>query len=360
MSNDAVSEGAVLEALRRVIDPDLGRDIVSLGFVKDLHIDAGRVRFGIELTTPACPMKDTLRRQADDAVRSVPGVTDVEIVMSARVRKPGADRALAPGIKHIVAVASGKGGVGKSTVACNIAVALAQSGASVGLLDADIYGPTIPLLMGVDEQPEFEGDRILPVHRFGVAIMSMGLFLEGDRAVVWRGPMIGKALQQFLGDVEWGELDYLVVDLPPGTGDAPMSLAQLIPLTGVVIVMTPQDVAQRIANKSILMFRTLEESTGRPLPILGVVENMSGFACPHCGVVTPLFGQGGGERAAERLGVPFLGAIPIDPAITSSGDAGQPAILAAPESAQAEAFMQLAATVAARISTLTVSKQQIV
>jgi ATP-binding protein involved in chromosome partitioning len=350
-----VTESDVLDGLRSVMDPDLGRDIVALGFVTDIVIKDGVVSLRIELTTPACPVRDTLRELAEDAVRAIPGVKGVHVQMTAQVRAPERTEAPAPGVKHVIAVASGKGGVGKSTVACNVAVALAQTGARVGLLDADIYGPTVPLLMGVAEEPEIEGEQILPIYRHGVYLMSMGLFLESDRAVVWRGPMVGKALQQFFQDVAWGELDYLIVDLPPGTGDAPMSLAQLMPLTGVVIVMTPQDVAQRIANKAIVMFRALEESTARPLPILGIVENMSGFACPRCATVTPLFGAGGGRRAAERLEVPFLGAIPIDPTVTESGDAGQPAILVEPESAQAEAFRHIAGQVAARISALTVA-----
>lgn len=350
MEGSCPSREQVLDALRAVVDPDLGRDIVELGFVKDIAIADGRVEVQIELTTPACPVRDQLKALAEDAVLGIPGTREVAINLSSRVRSVERDRNLAPGVKHVVAVASGKGGVGKSTVACNLAVALAQTGATVGILDADIYGPTIPLMMGVHEEPEFDGEHILPIYRHGVYLMSMGFFLESDRAVVWRGPMIGKALQQFLEDVAWGELDYLIVDLPPGTGDAPMSLAQIMPLTGVVIVMTPQDVAQQIANKAIVMFRTLEESTGRPLPILGIIENMSGFACPHCGKVTTLFGSGGGARAAARLGVPLLGAVPIDPIVTMSGDAGQPSILVDPDTRQAEAFRKIAGQVAARIS----------
>jgi ATP-binding protein involved in chromosome partitioning len=273
--------------------------------------------------------------------------------MTAQVRGEQRVGPLIPGVKHVIAVASGKGGVGKSTVSCNLAVALAQTGAKVGLLDADIYGPSIPLMMGATEDPEYDGKMLHPVMAHGVGVMSIGFFLEPDKAVVWRGPMIGKALNQFLGEVEWGALDYLIVDLPPGTGDAPMSLAQLIPLTGVVVVMTPQDVAQQIANKSILMFRMLEQSTNRAIPILGVVENMSGFVCPACGTETPLFSKGGGERAAERLGVPFLGAVPLDPTICVSGDMGKPALLVAPESRQAAAFRHIAGTVAARVSTIT-------
>jgi len=358
MTAESLNQDAVLQALRTVLDPDLGRDIVTLGFVKDVGVQDGLVRVQIELTTPACPVRDMLKSSAEEAVRSLPGVRDVEISLSSNVRPRPGSRELARGIKHIVAVASGKGGVGKSTVACNLAVALAQTGAKVGLLDADIYGPTVPLLMGVHEEPEYDGEHIYPIARHGVFLMSMGFFLEADRAVVWRGPMIGKALQQFFEDVAWGELDYLIVDLPPGTGDAPMSLAQLIPLTGVVVVMTPQDVAQQIANKAIAMFQALQESLGRPLPILGIVENMSGFVCPHCGKVTELFGTGGGARAAERLGVPLLGAVPIDPLITSSGDMGQPSLIVDPDSPQAAAFRAIAGQVAARISTLMLAGQE--
>lgn len=352
MTAKGLNEEGVLQALRSVIDPDLGVDIVSLNFVKNVQIRDGNVHVDIELTTPACPVRDLLRDQATDAIRSLPGVVDVEISLSSRVRPTDRNRDIAPGVKHVVAIASGKGGVGKSTVACNIAVALAQAGARVGLLDADIYGPTVPLMMGIDAEPEFDGEHILPTYRHGVYTMSMGFFLEADRAVVWRGPMIGKAVQQLLEDVAWGDLDYLIVDLPPGTGDAPMSLAQAIPLTGVVVVMTPQDVAQRIANKAIAMFRALEEGLGRPLPILGIVENMSGFVCPHCRQLSTVFGQGGGRRAAERLGVPFLGEVPMDPLITEAGDEGQPSILVDPESPQASAFRSIAEQMAARISAL--------
>jgi len=350
-----VVEQQILDALRVVQDPDLHRDIVSLGFVKDIRIQGGRVALKVELTTPACPVKDLLKDQAVAVVSALPGVESVDVEMTATVRGETRTGPLIPGVKNVVAVASGKGGVGKSTLACNLAVALAQTGARVGLLDADIYGPSVPLMMGATEDPGFDGKMLSPVACHGVQIMSIGFFLEDGKAVVWRGPMIGKALNQFLGEVDWGELDYLIVDLPPGTGDAPMSLAQLIPLTGVVVVMTPQDVAQQIANKSILMFRMLEQSTGRPIPILGVVENMSGFVCPTCGTETPLFSQGGGVRAAERLGVPFLGAVPLDPTICLAGDAGRPAILVAPDSIQAGAFRRIAGQVAARVSTVTLA-----
>ncbi len=352
-----ILEADVLAALAVVEDPDLRRDIVTLGFVQDVRICGGTVAFKVELTTPACPMKELLKEQAEAAVRSLPGVEVVNVEMTAQVRASALQGELAPGVRHVIAVASGKGGVGKSTVSCNLAVALAQTGASVGLLDADIYGPTVPIMMGITESPETDGQMIQPIEKHGVKVMSIGFFLDEDKAVLWRGPMIGKALSQFLGDVAWGDLDYLVVDLPPGTGDAPMSLAQLMPLTGVVVVMTPQDVARRIANKSILMFRALEESTERPLPILGVVENMSGFACPHCGEITAMFGSGGGEQAAEELGVPFLGAVPMDPVVCDGGDQGLPSILLEPGSAHAAAFRSIAGKVAARVSSLTMAEQ---
>jgi ATP-binding protein involved in chromosome partitioning len=352
-----IQEAEVLEALRAVQDPDLHRDIVTLGFVKNVRICGGAVAFTIELTTPACPVKELLQEQAREMVAALPGVETVTVDMTAQVRGETRTGPLIPGVKNVIAVASGKGGVGKSTVSCNLAVALAQTGASVGILDSDIYGPSIPMMMGAHEGPQYDGEKLHPVVTHGVKIMSIGFFVEEGKAVVWRGPMIGKALNQFLGDVDWGELDYLVVDLPPGTGDASMSLAQLIPLTGVVIVMTPQDVAQQIANKSILMFRMLSESTGRDIPILGVVENMSGFVCPKCGEETALFRKGGGVDAAERLGVPFLGAVPLDPTICISGDAGEPSILMSPDSRQAEAFRLIAGQVAARVSTIQLRDQ---
>ena len=351
-----VTEEAILAALRVVQDPDLHRDIVSLGFVKDIKICDGNVAFKVELTTPACPVKDLLQEEARAVVAALPGVTRVEVEMTAQVRSTKPAEPLIPGVKNVIAIASGKGGVGKSTVSANIAVSLARCGSKVGLLDADIYGPTIPLLMGAGEQPALQGDKIVPIERFGVKIMSMGFFLEEGKAVVWRGPMIGKFLNQILADVLWEDLDYLIVDLPPGTGDAAMSLAQLIPLTGVVVVMTPQDVAQTIANKAVDMFRQLEAAGGRHVPILGVVENMSGFICPSCGVESPLFRMGGGARASENLGVAFLGAIPLDPIITISGDSGTPAVVMDPESRQADAFRKIAGLVAARVSTLAITQ----
>jgi ATP-binding protein involved in chromosome partitioning len=343
----SVTEDQVLAALKAVKDPDLHRDIVSLGFVKNIRISDAAVSFTIELTTPACPVRDALKAEAEEAVGSLPGVAAVSVDMTANVRgRAPSPEQLVPGVKHIIAVASGKGGVGKSSVAVNLAVALAQTGARVGLMDADIYGPSLPLMMGITSRPLLtetdEGPKIVPVAAHGVLVISIGFFLDDDRAVVWRGPMLGKALQQFFVDVTWGELDYLIVDLPPGTGDVPMSLAQMAPLSGVVIVMTPQRVAQEIARKSVLMFRTLEEGTGRPIPILGVIENMSGG----------VFGAGGAAEAAERLGIPYLGAVPLDASVSEAGDSGAPVTMSRPDSAAAAAFRAVAGSLAARLSVL--------
>ncbi len=342
-----ITEQQVLDALRVVQDPDLHRDIVTLGFVKDVKICDGNVAFKVELTTPACPVKELLKEQAHDAVAAIPGVTLVSVEMTAQVRAHSSTpQDLIPGVRHVIAVASGKGGVGKSTVAVNLAVALAATGARVGLLDADIYGPSIPTMMGNTNRPLMThsptGPKIVPLQAHGVLLMSLGSLLDPDKAVIWRGPMIHKAVVDLLNEVNWGEQDYLVVDLPPGTGDASMSLAKLVPLSGVVIVMTPQQLAQEIANKSIMMFRTLGEGMERPIPILGIVENMSGS----------VFGTGGGQQAAERLGVPFLGRVMLDNAVCEGGDSGFPVSISQPESAPAIAFHHIATTLAARLSVL--------
>lgn len=342
-----VTEQQILETLSSIQDPDLGRDIVTLGFVKDVVISEGNVAFTIELTTPACPVKDQLKADAQYLVSKLPGVTSVMIEMTAQVRGQRiTGQELVPGVKHVIAIASGKGGVGKSTVSVNIAVALGMMGAKVGLLDADIYGPSLPMMMGVKHRPDMmqtdKGPRIVPIDAHGVKMMSLGFLVEEGKAVIWRGPMVAGTVRQLLGDVEWGELDYLIVDLPPGTGDAPLTLAQQVPLSGVVIVMTPQQVAQEIAYKSILMFRTLSQGMGRVIPILGIVENMSGG----------IFGSGGGEQAAIKQGTPFLGTIPLDAIVSQCGDSGQPAVRVAPESQQGRAFQEIARALAARISTL--------
>ncbi len=342
-----VSEDQVLSALRVVQDPDLHRDIVSLGFVKDVRICEGAVAFKVELTTPACPVKDELKAQAHAVVSALPGVTSVSVDMTAQVRNRDMTPAdLIPGVRHVIAVASGKGGVGKSTVSANLAIALAQTGAKVGLLDADIYGPSMPLMMGTTKKPLLKetpgGPKMVPVMAHGVLVMSLGFLLDENKAVIWRGPMVAGTVRQLLADVVWGELDYMVVDLPPGTGDAPLTLAQQVPLSGVVIVTTPQQVAQEIANKSVLMFRMLSQGGRREIPILGVIENMSGG----------VFGSGGGETAAQRFGVPFLGRVPMDPAVCESGDSGVPIVISSSESDAAQAFRSLAGSLAARISVL--------
>lgn len=341
-----ITREQILDALRNIVDPDLHRDIVSLGFVKDVVICDGAVKVVIELTTPACPVRDQMKAQAESLLRMLPGVSTVNVEMTAQVRQRAlAPEDILPDVKHIVAIASGKGGVGKSTVAVNLAVALAQAGAKVGLLDADVYGPSIPKMLGCQhEKPLVDGQQIIPIRRYGLSIMSLGFLLEEDQAAMWRGPIVAGTVRQLFVDVRWGELDYLLVDLPPGTGDAPMTTGQLVPLTGVVIVMTPQAVAASIAGKSVALFRRLNA------PILGVIENMGEFVCPHCGERTLIFPGPGARRFAERLGVPLLGSIPLDPVVSLSSDEGKPAILAAPDSAQAEAFRQIAGRLAAEIS----------
>ncbi len=336
----------VLDALRAVKDPDLHRDIVALGFVKNLTIEGSRVAFDVELTTPACPVKDILKQQAEDAVLALNGVGIVEVTMTAQTRARVVERAdLIPGVKQCIAIASGKGGVGKSTVSVNIAIALAQTGARVGLLDADVYGPSIPLMMGCDgDHPYTENAKIVPIERYGVKLMSIGFLLEPNQAVLWRGPMVAGTVKQLLEDVLWGELDYLLVDLPPGTGDAPMSLAQLVPLTGVVIVSTPHHVAANIAGKSAALFRRLNA------PVLGVVENMAAYVCPGCGEETRLFAGSSGEELAGHLGVRLLGSIPLDPSIGVGESGGDPVTAGLPESVVAGRFRQIAGAIAAQAS----------
>jgi ATP-binding protein involved in chromosome partitioning len=336
----------VLNALRSVHDPDLKRDIVSLGFVKDVTIDDGRVAFAIELTTPACPVRDLMKEEAQRAVSALPGVARVDIVMTSQVRSsiPAASAGAAPTIRNIIPIASGKGGVGKSTVSANLAVALARSGARVGLMDADVYGPSIPTILGITSQPEVdEQNRITPVEGHGLKVISMGFFMKPEEAVIWRGPMLHKTVQQFLGGVLWGQLDYLLVDTPPGTGDVALSLCQSIPITGAVIVSTPQDVALNVAQKAIAMFKKLNA------PILGVIENMSYYATAS-GERDYIFGKGGARQVAERLQLPFLGEIPLVTAIREASDAGAPLVLTRPESTAARAFVQAAEQLAAQAS----------
>jgi len=345
MSGKRVSESDVLQALRQVVDPDLHRDIVSLGFIRNLKIEDSVVSFDITLTTPACPVRERMREEARRAVAQLEGVREVRVNMTAEVRPhAGLDRSALAGVRNIVAIGSGKGGVGKSTVAVNLAAALRVSGARVGLLDADIYGPAVPIMLGHGQPAEVRENRILPAHHHGLHFVSMGLFVPGDKPLIWRGPMAHKALQQCLFDVEWGELDYLLVDLPPGTGDVHLTLAQSVPVTGAVIVSTPQDVGLVISMKTLRMFQQTN------VPILGIVENMSYYVCPQCGAREEIFGHGGARRASEALGVPFLGEIPIDVRIRQHADTGTPIVLADPESPAAHAYRAIAERLAAQIS----------
>ncbi|HTV03422.1 MAG TPA: Mrp/NBP35 family ATP-binding protein, partial [Luteitalea sp.] len=328
MSVPSVSQ--VLDALRVVQDPDLRRDIVALDFVKQVQISPeGQVSFAIELTTPACPVKDQLKAQAEAAVAGLPGVTGVAIEMTSSVRSSGTvsgQRQPLPGVKNIVAVGAGKGGVGKTTMAVNLALALAGKGSRVGLLDADIYGPNVPIMLGVQAPLEADArQRIIPVQKHGLATVSMG-FLAGDGdPVIWRGPMLHGVLKQFLQDVAWPELDYLIVDMPPGTGDVALSLSQHTAVTGAVVVTTPQTVSVADSRRAIQMYRKLN------IPVLGLVENMSYFTCPSCSHETDLFGRGGGEALAGQLEVPFLGAVPIAEPVRAGGDVGVPIVLGAPQ-----------------------------
>ena len=340
----SITESDVLESVKVVRDPDLHRDIVALGFVKDVVLDLPKVSFRIDLTTPACPVKEQLKAQAEEAVLGLDGVEEVAIEMSATVRtRSQQTEDLISGVKHVIAIASGKGGVGKSTVTVNLALALAATGAKVGILDADVYGPSIPLMLGAqNDKPFTEAQKIIPVLKYGVQTMSLGYLLEDDSAVLWRGPMVAGTVRQLLADVEWGELDYLLVDLPPGTGDAPMSLAQLVPLTGVVIVSTPHNVAANIAGKAVQLFKRLNS------PILGVIENMGPYE--ENGEMKQMFHGMSGESLAEHLGVPYLGSIPFDPIVSQSGDDGVPAVVGYPETTQASAFRNIAGTMAQQAS----------
>jgi ATP-binding protein involved in chromosome partitioning len=342
-----LDNAAALEALRKVIDPELRRDLVSLGMVKDLTVEGETVRLKVELTTPACPLKETIGRDVKAALEGA-GFRRVELAWGAQVRgAPGvAQSQLTPGVKNIVLVGAGKGGVGKSTVAVNLSVALAKLGAKVGILDADIYGPSLPILTGLTERPTSrDGHKLEPLFKHGVKAMSIGFLIDPDQALIWRGPMVTGALVQLLRDVNWGELDYLVLDLPPGTGDVPLTLAQNVRAAGVVLVSTPQDVALSDVIRAKLMFDKVS------IPVLGIVENMSSFVCPHCRKDTPIFSHGGARTAAEKMGIRFLGEVPIDLAIREGGDHGVPIVSGAPESPQAEAFLTVARNVAGAVST---------
>jgi ATP-binding protein involved in chromosome partitioning len=354
MANDRMAlEQAVFDALRNVNDPDLNKDIVSLGFIKDMKIDDGVVSFTIQLTTPACPVRNEMKQWAREAVLGVSGVRDVKIHMSSSVSQgpAAAGRQAVEGVKNIVAVGSGKGGVGKTTVTVNLAIALAQTGATVGLLDADIYGPNVPLMMGIAGRPHAIDDKIQTLTNYGVRVMSMGFLASDDTPLIWRGPMLHSVIQQFIRQVAWGELDYLLVDLPPGTGDVQLSLTQTVPLMGAIIVSTPQDVALQDARKAIQMFRQVH------VDVLGIVENMSYFQCPHCNERTPIFSHGGGAATAAKYDVPFLGEIPITVSVREGGDSGKPVVAANPDSPVAQAFAQIAERVAAQVSIANMNSQ---
>jgi ATP-binding protein involved in chromosome partitioning len=356
MSN--VTEQAVLEKLSSLHDPDLGRDIVSLGFVKNVRICAPIVSCDIELANPASTAKDRLRKEAEAALREIEGVEQANVKMTWAVSSapeasqrilPGGQTMPAPqkpkGVKNLIAIASGKGGVGKSTVAANLALALRETGALVGLCDADVYGPSQGTMFGLTEKPEADAERrLIPLESHGVKIMSMGLLTSKETPVIWRGPMATRLIQQFLSGVAWGDLDYLVIDLPPGTGDVQLTLTQSVPLTGAVIVTTPQDVARTIAEKGLRMFQPVS------VPVLGVIENMSYFVCSHCQEKTFIFREGGGKRISEELGIPFLGSIPIDPEVVLAGDEGVPIVARNPAAPAALAYRDIAARIASAVA----------
>ena len=339
----------ILESLKAIQDPDLHKDIVTLGFVKDVKIQGGSVDVTIELTTPACPVKDQMKAQAEQLLGALPGVSSVMVNMTAQVRARGGMTSQAiPGIRNVVAVGAGKGGVGKSTTTVNLAIALAQKGARVGIMDADVYGPNLPQMLGIVMEPGAieltEDQKMIPPMAHGVKALSIGMLVPKDQAVIWRGPMLHSAVQQFMRDVAWGELDYLLVDLPPGTGDVAISLAQSVGVAGAVVVTTPQGVSVSDVRKAVMMFQKLN------IPILGVVENMSYFACPHCSERTEIFGKGGGAELAKDLKLSLLGDVPIDTRVRSGGDEGTPVVVAAPDSPAAVAFSAIASKVAAKVS----------
>ena len=338
---------AVLNALRAVVDPDIRRDIVTLGFVKDLTIVSGRVAFTIELTTPACPVKEQLREQATTVVRAVAGVSQVDVQLTAKVRSasaPETGRPPLPGVKNVIAVGAGKGGVGKTTVAVNLAVALAKCGSRVGLLDGDIYGPNIPQMLGISTQLTTDGKQIVPAEKYGVQVVSIGFLTQDDAPIIWRGPMLHGAIQQFFREVAWRDLDYLIVDMPPGTGDVALSMSQTVPVVGSIVVTTPQQVSLSDSRRAVKMYQKLN------IQPIGIVENMSYYQCTNCHHEADIFGHGGGEALATELKVPFLGRLPVYQPIREGSDSGVPLVIAEPESAAGRAFLTLAERAAAQVS----------
>ena len=344
----AITERAVLDALRTIHDPDLHKDIVTLGFIKDLAIEGGTVAFTIELTTPACPVKDRMREQAHAAVSGLAGVSDVRVKMTASVRtaRPGDARAPIPGVKNVVAVGAGKGGVGKTTVAVNLAIALSRTGSRVGMIDGDVYGPNVPIMLGVRKAQLMadEQQKIIPLERHGIQVVSMGFLAGDDSAVIWRGPMLHGVIRQFFQEVRWGQLDYLVIDMPPGTGDVALSLSQMVPVAGAIVVTTPQQVALADSRRAVRMYEKLN------IPVLGMIENMSYFVCPNCRHESDIFGRGGGEETAAEMAIPFLGRIPIYEPIRIGSDIGEPIVISEPDSPAAQAFVHVAEQTAAQVS----------
>jgi ATP-binding protein involved in chromosome partitioning len=344
IDDGSITPEEIEAALRKVMDPELKKDLVSLGMIKDLTVGDGKVKFTIELTTPACPMRSKIEADARQAVASLPGVSEVEIHLSSNVPSSDQTQGLAQrSIRNSIAIASGKGGVGKSTIAVNVAVVLANYGSRVGLLDADIYGPNVPTMMGVETIPSPEENKLLPAEAFGVKLMSIGFMVQPGQPLIWRGPMLHSAIRQFITDVKWGELDYLIIDLPPGTGDVQLSLAQSMPLSGGVIVTLPQKVSIEDARRGLEMFRAMD------IPVFGIVENMSYLELPN-GERLDVFGQGGGEQLARDAAVPFIGAIPLDPAVREGGDIGMPIVVSRPESPVAKALIAVAEDLAAKVS----------
>jgi len=342
-----ITEAAVLDALKVVNDPDLHQNIVALGFIKKLRIDGDRVAFAIELTTPACPVKEQMREQAHAAVMAVPGVKAVDVEMTASVRtvsSPEAGRAPVEGVKNIIAVGAGKGGVGKTTVAVNLAIALAKCGGRVGIIDGDIYGPNVPLMLGIKTQLTTDGKKIVPAEQYGLQVISMGFMTSDDAPVIWRGPMLHGAIQQFFREVRWNNLDYLIVDMPPGTGDVALSLSQTVPVAGSIVVTTPQQVSLADSRRAIRMYQKLQ------IPTLGLVENMSFYECTNCHHLADIFGNGGGEQVAHQLDIPFLGRLPLYQPIRVGSDRGIPIVIAEPESAGSQAFMSLAEAVMSQLA----------
>lgn len=342
-----ISEEIVLNSLRQIIDPDLGKDIVTLGFIKDLKIDGGDVSFRVVLTTPACPVKEQMESQANELVSAVEGVSSVAVTMDAEVPQGRgiANNIAIPGVRNIIAVSSGKGGVGKSTVAVNLAVSLAKDGANVGIMDADVYGPNVPMMLGTGYgQPEIEDGKLIPIEAHGIRMISMAVLVPPDKPMILRGPMLHGVVRQFLTDVNWGELDYLIVDMPPGTGDVQLSLAQLVPVQGAILVTTPQEVSLADVRRAVAMFEQVK------IPVLGVIENMSYFIAPDTGNRYEIFGRGGGQKLCDEFGLNFLGEVPMGMEVREGGDLGVPVVVSFPESPQSLAFDHVAEEVARQVS----------